>query len=490
MIAAMRRKFSSVISLLAGLACAVSSEALPRPNILFCLGDDFAWPHAGCYGDKVVRTPNIDRLAREGARFNFAFSAAPSCTPSRAAMLTGQWPHRLAEGANLHGTLPKRFPVYPDLLEQAGYAVGFTRKGWGPGNFKVGGRERNPAGPQFVDFKSFLSTVPTNQPFCFWFGSHEPHRPYEKGAGMRAGLKPEEVVVPPFWPDTPEVRGDILDYYTEVEQFDRDVGELLKLVEARGQTAETLVVVTGDNGWPFPRAKANLYDAGTRQPLIVRWLARVKAGQGFDDFVSLADLAPTFLEAAGLKPLPEMTGRSFLGLVSGTERPGKRNTVFIERERHANVRAGHLGYPCRAIRTRDFLYIRNFAPERWPAGDPEKWKAVGPFGDVDNGPTKEFILDHRGEPVVRNSFRLAFEKRPAEELYDLRQDPSQMNNVAGQAGYVAGQERSRMTLDQWMKDTDDPRAGEGQARFDAMPYYGADGPTSTNANRSSAGRTR
>lgn len=392
-------------------------------------------------------------------------------------MLTGQAPHRLEEGANLHGTLPKKFAVYPDLLEQAGYAVGFTRKGWGPGNFKAGGRERNPAGPQFKDFKTFLDGVPTNKPFCFWFGSHEPHRPYEKGAGARAGLKPAEVTVPPFWPDVPEVRNDILDYYTEVELFDRDVGDLLALLDARGQTASTLVVISGDNGWPFPRAKANVYDSGTRQPLVARWPASVKAGQVFDDFISLTDLAPTFLEAAGLKPLPEMTGRSLLGLITGAEPPGSRNTIFVERERHANVRAGDLGYPCRGVRTRDFLYIRNLAPERWPAGDPEKWKAVGPFGDVDGGPTKQFILDHRHEPGVTHLFRLAFGKRPTEELYDLSQDPHQMNNVAGRASYAAAQERLRATLDQWMSDTSDPRATDGKARFDEMPYYGADGTT-------------
>lgn len=317
--------------------------------------------------------------------------------------------------------------------------------------------------------------MPTNKPFCFWFGSHEPHRPYDKDAGIRAGLNPEGVVVPPIWPDVPAVRGDILDYYTEVEQFDRDVGELLKLVETRSQAANTLVVISGDNGWPFPRAKANLYDAGTRQPFVVRWPAKVQSGQVFDDFISLSDLAPTFLEAAGLESLPEMTGRSLLGLITGAEPPGSRNTIFVERERHANVRAGDLGYPCRAVRTREFLYIRNFAPERWPAGDPEKWKAVGPFGDVDGGPTKQFILDHRNEPGITEFFRLAFEKRPAEELYDLSQDPHQMNNVAGRASYAAAQERLRATLDRWMSDTSDPRAADGKARFDEMPYYGADG---------------
>src|SRR5437868_6924800 len=126
-----------------------STAQSARPNILYCLADDWAWPHAGVYGDKVIHTPNFDRVAREGVLFTHAFSAAPSCTPSRAAMLTGQAPHRLAEGANLHGFLPKHFKVYPDLLEAAGYVVGFHGNGWGPGDFKAGGRARNPAGPSF-----------------------------------------------------------------------------------------------------------------------------------------------------------------------------------------------------------------------------------------------------------------------------------------------------------------------------------------------------
>src|SRR5438876_163421 len=227
----------------------LTAHADPHPNILFCLADDWAWPHAGIYGDKVVKTPNFDRVAREGFLFTHAFSAAPSCTPSRAAILTGQAPHRLEEGANLHGFLPKKFTVYPDLLEQAGYDVGFTGKGWGPGNFQAGGGTRNPAGPSFKNFDEFIKKLPEGKPFCFWFGSHSPHRPYEKGAGLKSGMKIEDVLVPPYLPDTPEIRSDILDYYFEVERFDRDVGELLALLQATGRSSNTLVVISGDNGW-------------------------------------------------------------------------------------------------------------------------------------------------------------------------------------------------------------------------------------------------
>lgn len=444
-----------------------------RPDILFCLGDDYGWPHAGAYGDKVVRTPTFDRVAREGVLFQHAFCATPSCTPSRAAMLTGQAPHRLAEGGNLHGFLPARFKVYPDLLEESGYRVGFTRKGWGPGNFQAGGRKRNPAGPSFESFKTFLDTTDPAKPFCFWFGSNDPHRPYERGAGLKSGLNPESVRVPRIWPDTPEVRNDILDYYYEVERFDREVGELLKLLQDEGRIDNTLVVITGDNGWPFPRAKANLYDAGTRQPLAVRWPAGVKGGRKLEDFINLADLAPTFLAAAGLEPLPEMTGRSFLGLLTGESRPGERTRTFLERERHANVRKGDLSYPARAIRTTEYLYIRNFRPDRWPAGDPEMYFAVGPYGDCDGSPTKDLILEHKEK--YANHYELCFARRPAEELYDLARDPEQMTNVAAQSEYARAKRSLRAELDEWMRKTADPRAISDDDRWDKYPYYGAPG---------------
>jgi len=460
--------FAAVTTIFSSLA----ADHTAKPNIVFCLADDWAWPHAGAYGDGIVKTPNFDRVAREGFLFTHAFSAAPSCTPSRAAMLTGQAPHRLAEGGNLHGFLPAKFPVYPDLLENAGYAVGFTGKGWGPGNFKAGGRTRNPAGPTFPSFTQFLKTVPVSKPFCFWFGSKDPHRPYEKGAGVKAGMNPAAVRVPPYLPDTPEIRSDILDYYTEVQQFDRDVGELLQALDESGRATNTLVVISGDNGWPFPRGKANLYDAGTRQPFAIRWPAKFNNGKTIDAFVNLADLAPTFLEAAGLKPPPEMTGQSLLPLLAGKTQRG-RDAVFVERERHANVRAGDLSYPARAIRTKDFLYIRNFRPDRWPAGDPEKWKAVGPFGDCDGSPSKDFLLAHRDDAPFQKYFQLAFAKRPAEELYDLAKDPHQIENLADDKNYAAAKKKLQKRLDDWLKETADPRATTDDDRWDAYPYFGA-----------------
>ena len=448
------------------------ASAVKRPNIVVAIADDWSYPHAGIYGDRTVSTPNIDRVAREGVRFTHAFTAAPSCTPSRAALLTGQLPHRLEEGGNLHGFLPKAYTVFPDLLEQAGYSVGLTGKGWGPGRFEPGGRARNPAGPVFKSFDAFMEQRPKGTPFCFWFGSTDPHRPYDAGSGVQAGLKAETVRVPPFLPDTPVVRQDLLDYYLEVQRFDRDLGRVLDALERAGELDNTIVIVTSDNGMPFPRAKANVYDAGARMPLVIRWPGMARAGSVIDAFVSHTDLAPTILEGAGLPPVTAMTGRTLVPLLQGKTMAG-RDAVFIERERHANVRRGDLSYPMRAVRTRDYLYIRNVRPDRWPAGDPEQYIAVGPFGDIDGGPSKSLLLDGRADPSLSKYFALATAKRPAEELYDLRRDPDQIDNVADQPAHRAALQELREQLTRWMRDTGDPRATADDDRWDRFPYYGA-----------------
>ena len=467
-----------VLRLLLGTVLAVATFGRPvpaadeRPSIVFAIADDWSWPHAGAYGDKAVSTPTFDRVARQGVRFTNAFCTAPSCSPSRASILTGQVPHRLEEGGDLWSLLPRKFPCYTELLERAGYRVGMTGKGWGPGSVPAAGRDRNPAGPGSKGFAEFLERVAPGQPFCFWFGSLDPHRPYEKGSGVRAGLNPDAVTVPPFLPDTPEVRSDLLDYAFEVQRFDRHVGEILKALEAAGRLDNTIVVMTSDNGLPFPRAKANLYDAGTHMPLAISWPARIQGGRTVEAFVTHADFAPTFLEAAGLAPPAGLTGRSLLGLLAGGP-AADRDAVFLERERHANVRRGDVGYPCRAIRTRESLYIQNLRPDRWPAGDPQLHHAVGPFGDIDESPSKSLLLDHRDDPAIAPFFRLACGRRPAEELYDLAIDPWQVTNLADDPTHAATKARLRARLDRWRAETADPLLTSGDDDpFDHYPYFG------------------
>ncbi len=475
-----------------GVRAGFGGKAKNRPNILFCLADDWSWPHASIAGDKVVKTPTFDQVAREGVLFENAFVSSPSCTPSRGAMLTGQWHWRLEEGGNLWSTLLAKFPVYPDLLEEAGYHVGFTRKGWGPGRDEPGGRTRNPAGPNFKNFQEFMKARPEGKPFCFWFGSQDPHRPYKWQSGVRSGMKLEDVQVPACLPDCEEVRTDMCDYYWEVQRFDTEVGELLEILQGKGELDNTLVVISGDNGLPFPRCKSNVYDTGTNVPLAVCWPAAVEGGRVVEDFISLSDLAPTFLEAAGLKPPARMTARSFLGILtsgrSGRVDP-KRDHVLTGKERHVPGQENDMGgYPTRAIRTHDFLYIRNFKPDRWPSGYPAGYAESVEidvsqprdtkfgYADTDASPTKSHMIKHRDDAKVARLFELAFGKRPAEELYDLRKDPAQLNNVAELPEYAKVKKELSAALMAELKATKDPRVLDKGDVFDQYPYYGGGVP--------------
>jgi N-sulfoglucosamine sulfohydrolase len=444
--------------LLAGAAAALGKR---RPNILLCLADNWAYPHAGACGDPAVRTPVFDRVAQEGVLFTRAFAPNPSCSPSRSMLLSGQESHRLGAAANLYGNMPPQTPVYTGLLESAGYFVGYMGKGWGPGAFAEGGWKRNPAGRQFKSFQEFLSAKPAGAPFCFWFGSHDPHAPWDRGQHRMAEIGASKLRVPAHLPDHPSVREDILRYYCEVEEFDSDCGALLDRLRAAGELDNTFVVITSDNGWQLPRGLANCHDYGVRIPLALRWPAGWRGGQVRTDFVSIADLAPTFLEAAGVARAPQMTAVSLLSSV-------RRDAVFVERERHANVRRGNLSYPVRGIRTEEFLYLRNFEPDRWPAGDPEYYWSVGEFGDADDSRTKRLLIATRQQPY----FDLCLGKRPAEELYDLRKDPGQLKNVAADPSYTGVKRRLWARVEAWMRETGDPRAAGPTDFWDRVPYAG------------------
>ena len=433
-----------------------------RPNLVLLLADNWASPHASVYGDPVVRTPTFDRLAKEGVLFTHSFAPDPSCSPSRSLLLSGQEPHRLGEAASLYGNLAPDIPTYTGLLEKSGYLVGFSDKGWGPGSPEKAGWQRNPAGVAFPDFGAFLKARTARQPFCFWFGSHDPHVPWNRGQQRKARMDAARVRVPAHLPDRPAVRGDILNYYCEVEQFDFECGEILQMLTARGELDNTLIVMTSDNGWQIPRGLGNCYDLGVRTPLAMRHPALIKAGQTRDDYVSFGDLAPTFLEAAGLTIPPTMTTSSVFS-------SKRRQAMFLERERHANVRKGGLSYPVRGIRTPDYLYLRNFEPNRWPAGDPEFYWSVGPFGDVDDSPSKQMLMRDKPQPY----FDLCLAKRPAEELYVLKEDPDQVKNVAAEPHYAKVKSELAARVQTWMKESGDPRATNPHTDFwDRAPYSG------------------
>jgi len=451
--------FLSLLLLLSNLF----SPPEEKPNIIFLLADDWSYPHAGIYGDPIVRTPTFDRIAREGVLFHHAYTAAPSCSASRAAILTGRYPHQLESGGNLWSEWPSQFPTYVSILEEKGYFTGSTRKGWGPGDYAVSGLEHNPAGKSYRDFESFIKARPDDQPFVFWFGSSDPHRDYETNTGIRSGMKLEDVEVPGFLPDLTCVRNDILDYYFEIERFDRECGQILQILEEIGELDNTIIVMTSDNGMPFPRAKANLYDYGTRMPLAMRWPEEITAGKVVDSFMSFTDFAPTFLQAAGESVDPGMSGKSRWPVIHG-EVAGDLE-VYTERERHANVREGDLSYPMRSIRTHEYLYILNPMPERDPAGNPSVHQSVGQYGDVDNSITKYLIMEMEDADTGVNYFDLSFGHRPEEELYDVKNDPFQLHNLAANSKYAAIKTEMRSKLTAWMEATGDRRANDPRSVY-------------------------
>lgn len=464
-----------------------------RPNILFCISDDQSYAHTGANGDPVVQTPAFDRIAREGLRFTNAYCDAPTCGPSRSAILTGQSIWRLEEAGNIHSTLPAKFATYTEELNKSGYQLGYTGKAWSPGRLEAGGRSANPAGPAFDskkltppykgirntdyagNFEDFLAKTSDEKPFCFWLGTSEPHRGYQQGAGKLTGKDPSKVVVPAIFPDNDIVRNDILDYLVEVEHFDQMVARAILSLEKSGQLENTIVVVTSDHGMPFPRAKASLYDAGSKVPLAIRWPKGIKnPGRDVSAFVNLSDVAPTFLEAAGL-PIPKMMNARSLMDIFADQETQERKAAYIAMERHDGCRKGGKGYPCRAIRTKDYLYIHNFEPGRWPSGSPDASvcaRAI-PYGEIDSSPTKTFMMENRDQHGVAHLAELAFGMRPAEELYDIKTDPLQLHNLAGSIQHEATQQSMRKRLFDHLRETKDPRIVGGKVDWDYYPYYGS-----------------
>jgi len=461
-----------------------SQRTDPRPNILLVIADDWSYGHAGIFKTPWIQTPAFDRVAREGVLFVNAFTSNPKCSPSRATMLTGRNTWQLKEAINHNSIFPAEFPVYPDILEKAGYFVGFTGKGWGPGDWRAGGRDRNPAGPEFnryqlkppysgisrVDyarnFEDFLSQRPAGKPFCFWLGTHEPHRPYEEGSGVRAGKDPKLVVLPAYYPEADIIRRDFLDYALEVEWFDRHLGLAMKKLEEIGELDNTLILVTSDHGMPFPRVKGQIYEHGFHIPLAVRWGAGAPGGRIVEDFINARDFAPTFLEAAGIKPPESMTGRSFLDILK-SNRSGwideSRSVMLVGKERHDLGRPHDWGYPVRAIRTRQWLYIRNYEPDRWPAGNPETG-----YRNCDDGPTKFYILRS-----FDKYYKLSFGKRPPEELYRIDEDPDCVRNLATEASLTQIKRQLRERMEQMLRDEGDPRMLGNEKFFDTIDYVGS-----------------
>lgn len=460
-------------------------------------------------GTKEIQTPHFDRIAREGVWFVNAFAASPGCSPSRASLLTGKHTWQLGAAGTHASHFDTTHVVFPDLLEAAGYKVGCTGKGWGPGNWKISGRKRNPAGPEWsnkqlespegisekdyaANFEAFLEDQPSGQPFYFWFGGYEPHRVFKKGIGKENGKNISEIEVPGFLPNEETIRSDVADYYVEIEWFDQQLGRMIDLLAARGELDNTLIIVTSDNGMAFPRAKANLYEYGFHVPLAMRWGNRVPGKYIAQELVGFVDLAPTILEAAQIpgELYPPMAGNSLLGILtqqSTYDRKGLHQAIYAGRERHSSSRYHSLGYPQRAIRTQEYLYIHNFRPERWPAGAPQKYgntnypsekdlqeRILGPedggYHDIDACPSLDFLLASAREGAT-SYLQLAIGLRPQEELFYIPDDPACLNDLSQSPELSDIKDSLRAALFTHLTATQDPRVLDGGDIWETYPRY-------------------
>lgn len=527
------RQLSAVM---AAVFCAVMSGpillAADKPNIVMAFADDWG-KYASVYSSmepnsihEVVSTPNFDAVANEGVLFNRAFVSAPSCTPCRSSLLSGQPFWRCERASILQGAIwDFSIPAYPLLLQEKGYRIGHTYKVWSPGSpadaphggaktaFNSHGRAfngfsqnamKNPdheAGKKKLldevrkNVRSFLDAdddakLDGDSPFCYWFGPTNTHRKWIAGSGKELwNIDPDDLKgkLPAYLPDVETVREDFADYLGEVQAFDAGLGVLIDELKRIGAYDNTILVVSGDHGIPgVSRGKCNLYDLGTQVPLAIRWPAGIKThGRVVDDFVSLPDLAPTFLEAAQVAAPKTMIARSLMPILR-SEKSGQvdpdRDAVFTGRERHvAAARTDNMPYPQRAIRTDQYLYIINYKPDRWPMGTGPGFGAPGSlpdeellrentfaaFGDMDASPTKAWIVLHKEQDP--QSFEYAFSRRPNRELYDIKADPHCMTNLAEDrklADVILGLDHR---LINYLQSTGDPRVSDDPI-FEHAPY--------------------
>lgn len=431
-------------NMLAGLAApALLPGSGKPPNLLFILSDDHSAPYLGAYGASYLSTPSLDRFASEGMRFDRAFTMAPQCVPSRAAYLTGRSPVAVRMG-RFSAPMPPEIVTLPEMLRERGYASGVCGRYFHLNGVIKAGPETQAAYDKhalqtwhrrvdYMDvspqqgtagkFEQFLQTQGKGKPFFFWINYSDPHHVWDPGAGR---VDPAAIPLPPHLPDLPGVRADLASHLGEVERMDGFFASAMAVLRKHNIEEDTLVIFAGDNGMAFPHGKGSLYDPGLNVPMMARWPGRIKPGGASRSLVSGEDVTPTFLEAAGLKPTPAMSGRSFLNLATGGPHTA-RQFIHGQRLPHGNspvtpqTRASTFDLS-RCVRSDRWKLIYNCTPqmEYWPV-------------DSGNGPAwQEMLAAHRDGRLRPEHERAYFTRpRPVLELFDLDQDPGELNNLAG-----------------------------------------------------------
>ncbi len=438
----MKKKFFLLASIC--LFYYATSKAKEKPNIVLIIADDVSVDDMGCYGNKVVKTPNIDRLAKEGMRFDNAFLVASSSSPSRCCIITGKYPHSTG-AAELHTPLPETEIPFPLLLKQHNYYTAQAGK-WhmGPSVYKAFDRYTDNNGYDNGDggelnWVRFLKEREQDKPFFLWLASHDAHRPW--GADdFFISHDPDEVEVPLYFADTPETRGDIVSYYNEIARFDYYVGEVRKELERQGVFDNTIMIIMADNGRPFPRCKTRVYDSGMKTPFIVSWPKGMKQkGSVSNSLISSIDIAPTLLELAGVEIPNDMQGLSFSAILDNPSAE-IRKAVYAEHNWH-----DYEAYE-RMVRTKEYLYVFNGRPNL-PNGGP---------ADSKISPTQKSLNRVRDQGMLTAAQADIFmTPRPADEFYDLSKDSLQIINVASHPRYQKQLTELRRLFQNWQQETAD-----------------------------------
>lgn len=430
-----------------------------RPNFLVFIADDVSWNDFGCYGNEAARTPNIDRLAKEGLTFNNAYLTASSCSPSRASIMTGRYPHNNGDASELHRPWAAHLQTFPELLRTKGYYTALAGKfhmdqikqddGEKKLNNAFDRAEKQTRVPGnsggHGNWLKVTKERPRNQPFFFWFAAIDAHRGWDgdkewDGQSYGSKHKPENVIVPPFMVDTPETRADLASYYNEVTRFDHFVGLVIDELKKQDALENTVVIVMADNGRPFPRAKTRLHDAGMKTPFVVRWPAGIeRGGETRDSLISVIDIAPTFLELAGVPAAETMQGVSFLPVIKSDA--AIRKHAFSEHNWHDYEAHG------RSVRDDDgWIYIRNARPEKG-------W--IGPADSVSSPSHVDLQKLQAAGKLNAAQADVLLEPRPSEELYFTPDNPLQINNLVDDEMSAERLSKLRQIMDQWQEETGD-----------------------------------
>lgn len=475
------------IGILGLLSCKDNKVNSERPNILIYIADDMSYPHTSSYGCEWINTPGFDKVASEGILFNNAFTPNAKSAPSRACLLTGKYSWQLEDAGNHITNWPEgKYPTFMEILSENGYYAAYTGKGWAPGNpGKINGNDRLLTGVKYnkyickapakyisnedyaENFKDFIKDKPKDKPWVFWLGTMEPHRPYEFKVGVNHGAVPDSVNdVPKYLPDNNVVRTDFTDYAFEIEYLDSHLQKVLKTLEDSGELDNTIIIVTADNGMPFPRAKGNQYNSSVHLPLAIMWKKGIKnPGRVENNYVSFIDIAPTIYQLCGIKDFEDFTsGRDMSDIFTGKYNK-KRDWIVLGQERHDYGRPNNQGYPIRSIIDGEFIYINNLKPDLWPACNPETG-----YLNTDGSPSKTEIINMRRNGVDEHLWNLSFGKRGTDELYNIVDDPDCINNLVGIYKYNSVISGMRNKLYKELKRTNDPRLGENKDVFDSYPF--------------------